>query len=485
MMPPFLGKKHCVIFVLVALSLCSIIGNLIFLKKSALLENVDESFGLQPTHIVNALDTASRQGTITLPLYRDPKSNATGTTSAQQQQPSDLDDRLATSTFRQEKNHLRNITLALYKDPRLNETGMVSEQQSGNLDDHLAESTRNITLHPYKDSLLNETSTTSRQQADNLDDRLTRTTLRQEKNHLRNISLHAYKDPLLNDTETGIPFAQQPSNLDDRLGEKTFRPEKNHLRHNEAQRLEFIHIPKSGGTMLEIAAAAATTTWGYCHFEWKVEHCLPATRGKGAVWPKSIALGPHVETQPWHVPPYYFERKELNLPYNPYANATLFTIVRNPFDRVMSEFFYALSITKRGSDNAKLMNQWISRRLEKARNATKRKKHSHSGGHFLPQYDYVFDRSQPNETRRVIDHVIHFEQLHEEFPALLALYNLSQMILPKEKIGKFSHRKPLGVANLTRGTAQLIESVYAKDFEEFGYKMSLSSNSEMVSGGPR
>jgi hypothetical protein len=279
---------------------------------------------------------------------------------------------------------------------------------------------------------------------------------------LGNITLHLYTDPRWN--ETGIMSSQQSSNLDERSTENRFRKEKNTYGQKKSQRLEFIHIPKSGGTMLEITAAAAATTWGYCHFKWKDKPCLPSTGGKGAVWPQQIALRPNVETVPWHVPPYYFERKELSLPYNPYSNATLFTIVRNPFDRVISSYFYALKFSKQGSDNAKHMNRWITRGLTTFGNTPS------YNSHLFPQYDYVFDRSQPNETRRVIDHVIQFEQLHEEFPALLALYNLSQIILPKEKIGIFSLHKPMGVANLTRETVKLIESFYAHDFEEFGYK---------------
>jgi hypothetical protein len=77
-----------------------------------------------------------------------------------------------------------------------------------------------------------------------------------------------------------------------------------------------------------------------------------------------IALGPNVEMVPWHIPPSYSERKELSLPYNLYVNATLSTIVWNPFHCIISEYIYALSISKQQSYNDKLMNQWIARWLK-------------------------------------------------------------------------------------------------------------------------
>ena len=46
-------------------------------------------------------------------------------------------------------------------------------------------------------------------------------------------------------------------------------------------------------------------------------------------------------------------------------------------------------------------------------------------GHFIPQYDFIFD----GDDRRVVDHVLHFEHLHEKFPQLMMAYNLSSIHL--------------------------------------------------------
>lgn len=88
-----------------------------------------------------------------------------------------------------------------------------------------------------------------------------------------------------------------------------------------------------------------------------------------------------------------------------------------------------------------------------------------SSGHFIPQYDFVYN----DHHERLIQHVLHFENLKPEFDALMESYGIP-LRLPNEKY-RFSARKDLGVHNLTEENILLIEKIYWDDFKEFGYKV--------------
>ncbi|KAL3900842.1 MAG: hypothetical protein SGARI_006163 [Bacillariaceae sp.] len=246
-------------------------------------------------------------------------------------------------------------------------------------------------------------------------------------------------------------------------------------------RLEFVHIPKTGGTAIETAAANMNITWSLCHFVGSalsvkisdnITKCpdAPSTRLKK---PKTYQKVPH-----WHLPPRY-----LGIPgwylHNPYENATLFTVVRNPYERIVSQ-------SKEMMNDPVFMNEWINKSLAPLElagraivgdpglndnnNATvvfAEPAYYVQLGHLIPQYDFVYDGHE-----RVIEHVLHFERLHDEFPLLMKEYGLDFIRLPEKGNGpgRMNHAKEIGVANLTLSNVRLIESVYARDFAAFGYE---------------
>ena len=182
----------------------------------------------------------------------------------------------------------------------------------------------------------------------------------------------------------------------------------------------------------------------------------------------------------WHIPPHYFQLPRF--PHNPYENAKLFAVVRNPFDRLISEFFYArhYGSLKNSTLTVNRLNAWVRFFMIRAKEATKgdiannitgNHKYFLNAGHFIPQYDFVFDGD-----KRVIHHVLKFEQLHDDFHELMALYNLNLTLPSKKENHVRNVTKTMSAKDLTPDLIELIEEVYANDFREFGYTLLSSAN---------
>jgi Sulfotransferase family len=278
--------------------------------------------------------------------------------------------------------------------------------------------------------------------------------------------------------------------------------------------LKFVHIAKTGGTAIEMAAAAANISWGVCHWHngkyYKHHTCPPSNE------PSRVKTGGPPKIAFWHKTSQHYNVRfaatarttgNQNDLYDPYANATLFAVVRNPYSRIISEYYYE---TSRGNtpefvlNNATRLNAWVQQVLRPLQGATMgfmqlvandpideiehfqpilppNRNYYQRDSHYIPQYDYFYDGE-----RRVAQHTIHFESLSHEFRALTLQYNLSQtIVLPDivapashnrtsdnndpEMSGRHTHNKKLGMHNLTMENTRLVEFVYARDFVFFGY----------------
>ena len=201
---------------------------------------------------------------------------------------------------------------------------------------------------------------------------------------------------------------------------------------NTTTDIEFIHITKTAGTSIEDWGEAHDIKWSYKNKDYLNMY----TRKK------------YIQSSSWHVPPKYFD-------VNPYQNKITFTIVRNPYTRVISEFYcpwigHKTTMYLKTSHSKENFNRWIQYFLQTDR------------CHGIPQVEYT-----------PVDHVLKFESLQEDFTNFILTYgklnlNIEDTILPRSN---HTQNKIFTVNDLTEETVQQINKKYEKDFILFQYKM--------------
>ncbi len=132
-----------------------------------------------------------------------------------------------------------------------------------------------------------------------------------------------------------------------------------------------------------------------------------------------------------------------------------FTLVRNPFSR-------ALSVYRYGGDRHKKRFGSFAGYVRELPELVRKLQHS-NGSHHLPQSKYVFI-----DDECVCDFIVHFESLPDSLAPVATRLNIEAEFPKQNRRKPREGEKPL-VEYYDEETAKVVLSVYAEDFELFGY----------------
>ena len=183
-------------------------------------------------------------------------------------------------------------------------------------------------------------------------------------------------------------------------------------------KLKFMHIPKTAGTSIENAAKKNNLLWG------RFDTTLKSSNGCCS----------------WHCP------QEI-LPY-------CFCVIRNPFDRFISQFYHANEVKDYNSEK---LNNFIELKIPQIEN-----KMNIDHNHFLPQYKFY-------EKCHII---ISFDNLQNNLNNLMEIFDLPPLTLDELAGGKVQQKKrgkitinKLTYLDINEKNRSLIKQIYKLDFE--------------------
>ncbi len=172
----------------------------------------------------------------------------------------------------------------------------------------------------------------------------------------------------------------------------------------------------------------------------------------------------------WHLPPQLFPLKGVN----PYEGADLFAVVRDPFDRMLSEFYYIcrrkkskhwdyIDCNRTRLQEADYMNEWLQPKIEETPTSHfSPKDYLSYNGHFTPQSQFLV--SYPAEIR-MIDYVLRIDNLEPEFNALMNVFEISAEMLAHKKNAARNDTLDLEVVHLNAKTLGLLHERYGHDID--------------------
>ena len=200
-------------------------------------------------------------------------------------------------------------------------------------------------------------------------------------------------------------------------------------------KLKFVHITKTSGTYIEDLGLEKNIYWG--RYDTKLKYLQLKYKRQGP------SFGSW-----WQEPIIFLNEK----PYE--NNSKLFTIVRNPYDRIISE-----CLCKWGCHFAKKMETVEDLNFYINEQVKNKKILDLSFQHFLPQYIYTHNK----KGEQIIDIIIKYEE-YEKFNDLMKFYSIDINYIKKEKKKKFN------IEDISKENIKLINEVYHLDFTYYNYK---------------
>ena len=204
----------------------------------------------------------------------------------------------------------------------------------------------------------------------------------------------------------------------------------------------FIHIPKTGGSIIEDEILKHTTQTLFSFFAvGQHDNALPL--GNDILPPpfNKISL------QHQYYSTLYKYREKLNINFD---NIKVFCCIRNPYDRVISDLFF-LKLIKKDSSHETIKKALLNKYLYSDNLDT--------DGHQHPQYKYITD-----ENEKIIPNIKIFkcEELNNCNDELCEFLDLKVNVV-QENVNKDYSKY------LNKEIISIINEFYRKDFEIFGF----------------
>jgi hypothetical protein len=208
--------------------------------------------------------------------------------------------------------------------------------------------------------------------------------------------------------------------------------------------ITFSHISKTAGTSIEKSALQNNIKWGKNAFEeiWKdiLKDCEYNFSKDSA----------------HHIPVSFCKSEELkNYIFSKYD---FFTVVRNPYERCVSEYFCNYNQDKLTPANSKHVNDYIK---ENIYNLSKNK--YRSDAHFIQQNKYCYSKK-----------ILKFEKLQNNFDNYMISKNISI------RLNNIENKSIKNKISLFDDTILLIQKIYYKDFELFNYNFNPPNYVKMI-----
>ncbi len=201
--------------------------------------------------------------------------------------------------------------------------------------------------------------------------------------------------------------------------------------------LRFLHIPKNAGTAIENVALQNGIFWGW----WD-----PG--------PRAGRAGSHCPCSAVHTLPQDLTR-------NVYKDGPTFAVVRNPYDRIVSEYNYRCRCGGMEEPSKSGLNQFVATALAKPEEEMRLL----FDCHLVPQYAYLRNK---DGTSNVTD-IVRCETLDKDLTRIGRKYNLAFLQSPIPH----KNKSPITVTSqdLNAASIMLVNQYYKKDFEQLGYQL--------------
>ena len=140
-------------------------------------------------------------------------------------------------------------------------------------------------------------------------------------------------------------------------------------------------------------------------------------------------------------------------------NIFTFTVVRNPWDKVVSHYHYRVQTNQTSlGENPISFKEWVQRTYGEQDSLYYDKPKM-----FMPQVNWISDKSG----NIIVNRIMHFENIDEEFTELSKILNINKDVaLPHVKSSKRGHYRDYYDEN----SIQIVQNWFMRDIEEFGYK---------------